>query len=280
MDRRPGLRIHRACEDWHRWHPLGFWRVACHGEAGQRYGRHWALRPLRRAVRPSPTPWPGASTTEVDVYLDPAWATGEGFDYSVAMNRMATTPPATSCVISSSTSAWSTTTLLVNASNNTDFTVNPANLRRRARRSRKAGWYTLQHVFTINAAPRARGDDERPRRPVASTVFTCRAVGRGRHAPTTLVGFGTDGSPPLRWTVASRSTTRSYDRSPPAPRRTARTAASRTSVPNRLDPSPVGRKRDAFGRPSSRVRADTYLSCSCRSVKPVSRARPLLTSGD
>ena len=55
-----------------------------------------ATGPFARFAEPygaSPTPWPGASTTEIDVYLDPAWANGEGFDYSVAMNRVTTTPP-------------------------------------------------------------------------------------------------------------------------------------------------------------------------------------------
>lgn len=98
--------------------------------------------------------WPGDWMAEIDVYLDPAWPTGEGFDYSVAANgsdgahqrdyifHVGTVEDEGDVVGKA---------LLVNGSNNADFTTNSFKLLNDNSGNyfevTTAGWYTLQHVF-------------------------------------------------------------------------------------------------------------------------------------
>lgn len=89
--------------------------------------------------------WLGSWTAEIDVYLDPAWAAGTGFDYSVAANGPDGNHQRD--FIFHVTKDTSTGDLLVAGSNNTNFapredleTVNHYVVT-------AAGWYTLQHVF-------------------------------------------------------------------------------------------------------------------------------------
>jgi hypothetical protein len=91
--------------------------------------------------------WPGTYATEIDVYLDPSWAVGQGFDYSVASSNnsgrflrdfifhLALTPA---------------NGLRVYADNNTygggvpnAFILNQAG----SVQITTAGWYKLQHIF-------------------------------------------------------------------------------------------------------------------------------------
>lgn len=86
----------------------------------------------------------------LDVYLDPTWSDGEGFDYSVAINNQA----------GSHLRDWIwhvgvvAGQLLVNASNNTDFVVNAYKLQNDSGGNYgtvvSEGWYTLQQVFYDN----------------------------------------------------------------------------------------------------------------------------------
>ena len=91
------------------------------------------------------TNWPGGLTAEIDVYLDTSWAPGEGFDYSVAANG--TDGNQQRDFIFHVTLDTSSGSLLVGASNNTNFdpredleTINNFEVT-------SSGWYTLQHVF-------------------------------------------------------------------------------------------------------------------------------------
>ncbi len=94
------------------------------------------------------TTWPGTWKSEVDVYLDPSWTDGSGFDFSVAANRTSDTHLRD--FIFHVAKDTSTGELLVAGSNNTDFTVRQ-NLETLNHYSvTSAGWYTLQHVFYDN----------------------------------------------------------------------------------------------------------------------------------
>jgi hypothetical protein len=98
------------------------------------------------------TAWPGTWTAEADIYLDPAWTAGEGFDYSVATNNSAGTHLRDFIFHVGMVSG---TGLLVNASNNTDFGFNSWKLLNENGGNyytvTSAGWYTLRHVFRDNA---------------------------------------------------------------------------------------------------------------------------------
>lgn len=92
--------------------------------------------------------WSGSWTAEVDVYLDPSWPTGTGFDYTVAANG---SDGAHQRDYIFHVGVHSDGRLLVNGSNNTDFEVNDFKLVNDGDGSPyevvAAGWYTLQHVF-------------------------------------------------------------------------------------------------------------------------------------
>jgi hypothetical protein len=92
--------------------------------------------------------WNGTWVAEVDVYLDPTWAVGQGFDYSVAANGSDGNHQR-DYIFHVGVVAGSG--LLVNGSNNADFTTNPYKLLNDNggvyHEVTQAGWYTLQHVF-------------------------------------------------------------------------------------------------------------------------------------
>ncbi len=89
--------------------------------------------------------WPGEWVSEIDVYLDPSWAAGTGFDYSVSANG--TDNNHQRDFIFHVTKDTSTNELLVGGSNNSNFAVREdlENINHYVVTS--AGWYTLQHVF-------------------------------------------------------------------------------------------------------------------------------------
>lgn len=90
--------------------------------------------------------WPGSWVAEVDIYLDPAWANGTGFDYSVAATG--SDGGHQRDYIFHVTKDTSTSKLLVAASNNTNFAPRQ-DLDTLANHYEvtEAGWYTFQHVF-------------------------------------------------------------------------------------------------------------------------------------
>jgi hypothetical protein len=92
--------------------------------------------------------WPGDYVAEIDVYLDPAWETGTGFDYAVASSG---SDGAHQRDFIFHVGVVEGVGLLVNGSNNADFTTNPSKLLNdnggAYHTVTAAGWYTLQHVF-------------------------------------------------------------------------------------------------------------------------------------
>ena len=86
-------------------------------------------------------------TASLDVYLDPDWADGQGFDYSVAVNNQSGTH-LRDFMFHVGVVAGD---LLVNASNNTDRSFNSFKLLNENGGDyytvATAGWYTLQQVF-------------------------------------------------------------------------------------------------------------------------------------
>ena len=94
--------------------------------------------------------WTGGWSAEIDVYLDPAWDAGEGFDYSVASNN--SSGDHLRDFIFHVAKDSSTGMLLVAGSNNTrvvgdDRVVRDDLENLNHREITQAGWYTLQHVF-------------------------------------------------------------------------------------------------------------------------------------
>jgi hypothetical protein len=83
----------------------------------------------------------------LDVYLDPNWADGQGFDYSVAANNQGGAH-LRDFMFHVGVVAGD---LLVNASNNTDKSFNAFKLENENGGDNytvtQAGWYTLEHVF-------------------------------------------------------------------------------------------------------------------------------------
>jgi len=92
--------------------------------------------------------WPGEYTTKVDVYLDPAWADGSGFDYSVAANG--TDGLHQRDFVFHVARDVSPGKLLVSASNNSGFAVRQDMGAMNPGEVTTAGWYTLQHKFYNN----------------------------------------------------------------------------------------------------------------------------------
>jgi len=89
--------------------------------------------------------WPGTWTAEVDVYLDPLWDNGTGFDYSVAANGSDNSHQRD--YIFHVAKDTSTGDLLVGGSNNTNFATREDLENINHYVVPFAGWYTLQHVF-------------------------------------------------------------------------------------------------------------------------------------
>lgn len=93
--------------------------------------------------------WPGDWTAEIDVYLDPAWPAGVGFDYAVAATG--TDGAHQRDFIFHVAKDTSTGKLLVAGSNNSGFQVREDLETLNHAEVTSAGWYTLQHVFRNNA---------------------------------------------------------------------------------------------------------------------------------
>lgn len=98
--------------------------------------------------------WPGTWIAEIDVYLDPAWPAGQGFDYSVAASGSDGNHQRDYIFHVGTVEDYGPIVgkaLLVNGSNNADFTTNPFKLLNDNNGDYyevpTAGWYTLQHVF-------------------------------------------------------------------------------------------------------------------------------------
>lgn len=113
---------------------------------GQGYGPYSFFDDARDA-------WTGGYTTNIDVYLDPSWNAGSGFDYSVASSGSDGNHQR-DFVFHVAKDA-DTNQLLVAGDNNAyvnpateNFEVDP-NLENKANNYAvtQAGWYTLQHVF-------------------------------------------------------------------------------------------------------------------------------------
>lgn len=90
--------------------------------------------------------WPGSYAADIDVYLDPSWADGTGFDYTVASSKNDGSSHLRDFIFHV-TKDSSTHELLVAGSNNTNFapredleSINHYSIT-------SPGWYTLQHVF-------------------------------------------------------------------------------------------------------------------------------------
>lgn len=95
--------------------------------------------------------WPGDYSTEIDIYLDPAWAVGQGFDYSVATSGITNSHRRDFIFHVGVTSPGG---LRVNADNNSygggvpnAFILNSAG----SAEITAAGWYKFQHVFYDDA---------------------------------------------------------------------------------------------------------------------------------
>ena len=93
--------------------------------------------------------WPGTWRAEIDVYLDPSWTLGQGFDYSVAATGSDGAHQRD--YIFHVNKDISTEKLLVAGSNNTNFEPREdlENIINHYEVT-SAGWYTLQHVFYDN----------------------------------------------------------------------------------------------------------------------------------
>ncbi|MGD2118817.1 MAG: PEP-CTERM sorting domain-containing protein [Chromatiales bacterium] len=92
----------------------------------------------------------GGYTASIDIYLDTSWATGSGFDYSVAAYQ-STVQDHLRDFIFHVTQDTSTGSLLVAGSNNTNF--DPIENLESGNHYvvGASGWYTFQHVFYDNA---------------------------------------------------------------------------------------------------------------------------------
>lgn len=89
--------------------------------------------------------WPGEWIAEVAVYLDPSWASGTGFDYSVAANGSDGNHQRD--YIFHVTKDSSTGDLMVAGSNNSNFAPREDLENSNHYVVPAAGWYTLQHRF-------------------------------------------------------------------------------------------------------------------------------------
>ena len=89
--------------------------------------------------------WLGSWTAKIDIYLDPNWASGEGFDYSVAATGSDGNHQRD--YIFHVTKDTSTSKLLVAGSNNTNFAPREDLENINHYDVSTAGWYSFQHVF-------------------------------------------------------------------------------------------------------------------------------------
>lgn len=89
--------------------------------------------------------WPGEWLAEVDVYLDPSWTAGQGFDYSVAASGSDGNHQRD--YIFHVTKDTSDDALYVSGSNNTNFAPREDLENQNHFEVTEAGWYTLQHRF-------------------------------------------------------------------------------------------------------------------------------------
>ena len=89
--------------------------------------------------------WPGEWKAELDVYLDPSWNAGTGFDYSVAATGSDGAHQRD--YIFHVTKDTSTGELIVAGSNNTNFAPQEDLENINHYVVEEAGWYTLQHFF-------------------------------------------------------------------------------------------------------------------------------------
>ncbi len=88
--------------------------------------------------------WPGDYFAEIDVYLDPAWTPGQGFDYSVASSNSGGGHLRDFIFHVSSIAGQG---LYVFGSNNTNFAPRLDLHVQASYKVETAGWYTLQHAF-------------------------------------------------------------------------------------------------------------------------------------
>jgi len=89
--------------------------------------------------------WPGTWIAEIDIYLDPTWPAGQGFDYSVAASGSDGAHQRD--YIFHVTKDTSTGSLFVAGSNNTNFAPREDLENINHYEVMVAGWYTFQHVF-------------------------------------------------------------------------------------------------------------------------------------
>ena len=89
--------------------------------------------------------WPGTWVAEIDVYLDPGWSAGTGFDYTVA--AWGSDGSHQRDYIFHVTKDTSTGSLLVAGSNNTNSAPREDLENINHYEVTDAGWYTLQHTF-------------------------------------------------------------------------------------------------------------------------------------
>lgn len=89
--------------------------------------------------------WPGGMTASIDIYLDTAMNTGEGFDYSVAANGSDGNHQRD--FIFHVAKDTSTGSLLIGANNNSNFDPIENLESGNHYAVTSSGWYTFQHVF-------------------------------------------------------------------------------------------------------------------------------------
>jgi hypothetical protein len=89
--------------------------------------------------------WLGTWVAEIDIYLNPNWAAGQGFDYSVAASGSDGNHQRD--YIFHVTKDTTTDNLLVAGSNNTNFAPREDLENINHYEVTSAGWYTFQHVF-------------------------------------------------------------------------------------------------------------------------------------
>jgi hypothetical protein len=92
--------------------------------------------------------WPGEWGASIDVYLDPAWAVGKGFNYTVATNN-SSGAQLREFAFHAAKDADSGT-LLVAASNDSPASVLTAIETLPTAEITAAGWYTIRHTFKDN----------------------------------------------------------------------------------------------------------------------------------
>lgn len=142
--------------------------------------------------------WPGGLTASLDIYLDTNWATGEGFDYSVAANGSDGNHQRD--FIFHVTKDTSTGMLLVGGSNNSSNALPREDLESiNNYEVSSSGWYTFEHEF-YDAGDGSLAVDLNLRDAGGSLIFTetrnaaadllATEVGGNRYGWFTLVNVG------------------------------------------------------------------------------------------